>query len=168
MYQYFTGLLAALIAIYIAFFAPIQQQSSQINTSAQTLVNESVTNFVDQVRQQGYITGQDYRKFLNNLEGTGNVYDISIVVLSEKYYPSDNEIDYEVAYIPYSESEIVEELGNLTVDDIYKMKNGDQITVTVRQKNMSVARRLSNTFLSTAYSPEIYCSYSGAVGNEAV
>ncbi len=167
MQEFFTAFFAVILTIYIAIVAPLQQQSSQVNSSVQTIVAEDVNSFVDQVRSQGYITGQDYRNFLNTLEGTGNVYDISITVLSETYYPSESDLKYEAAYIPDSQNEIVDELGELTADDIYTMKNGDYITVTVKQANVSLAKRLANIMLVTKYSPEIYYAYGGGVGNEA-
>ncbi len=167
MEEYFSAFFAVLLTMYIAILAPLQQQSSQVNASVQTIVAEDVNSFVDQVRSQGYITGQDYRKFLNALEGTGNVYEVNITVLSETYYPSGNDLKYEAAYIPDSQSEIASILGNLTVDDIYKMKNGDYITVSVKQANVSLSRRISSILLVTKYTPEIYYSYGGGVGNEA-
>lgn len=167
MRDFITGFLAVLMLIFIALIAPLQQNSAQVNSSVQSIVAEDVNCFVEKVRSQGYITGQDYRKFLDALEGTGNIYDISVTVLSETYYPSENDIKYEAAYIPDSQSEIVGELGKLTVDDVYSMKNGDYITVSVKQASVSIAKRLANIFLVTKYSPEIYYTYGAGVGNEA-
>ena len=167
MQEYVGGFFVVILVLFLAILAPMQQQSAQFNSSVQTIVAEDVNSFVDQVRSQGYITGQDYRNFLNTLEKTGNVYEITITVLSETYYPSDNGLKYEAVYIPDSQIEIVDQLGELSVDDIYSMKNGDYITVTVKQANVSLATRLSNLILTTSYSPEIYYSYGGGVGNEA-
>jgi Zn finger protein HypA/HybF involved in hydrogenase expression len=72
--------LAIIIVVIIIIFMPIQYIAQAQVESADNIANTLTAEFTDKGRQRGYITSDMYDDYLENVEKTGDMYDIEMEV----------------------------------------------------------------------------------------
>jgi len=170
---------AAFIAILLMGIWPIYTAFSSQDSNSQIIVLNTVTRFVDSVRDKGYITPRMFQEFEDQLYLTGNTYDIQMEHLHKRYDPVYNDDgsfqnDFKVNYEGYYNTQINARLfphGNDNPDDpgrIYKLNNGDFFNVQVKNTNRTMATLMSDFLFNAVQAPneKIIIPYGGMVLNE--
>ena len=148
----FMMMIAMFVCVILMFIFPLLSLSERTDDISQTVVQTATSEFVDKVSIAGKIKPSDYEAFAQEIAATGNVYDIEIEVQHLDENPgkksvvtSGNLIGENVRYSTFT-TEIMESMYNgATVKD-YELKKGDNIIVTVKNTNKTMAQMLRTTF----------------------
>lgn len=162
-------IIALFAAAVLLFVVPLVTLTDRNDNVVQENVKTIVEEFVTDVRNTGKLTMAKYQNFENNLSATGNVYDIEIElqILDENPGKKTTQANYtkigeNVYYSEYT-TQILEELNSNT--QMIVLKEGDIISVSVKNENSTAAQTLKSSFLG--YSNEgqyvISASSSGMV-----
>jgi len=154
--------LMTVIAIFVAtilmFVFPLMSVSERNDDISQLATQTSTVEFVDKVSSTGKITVKDYEAFVQSLAATGNTYDIELEakILDENpgkkvTWASGEKIGENVYYSEYtSQIENVlypeDENGQLKNGGEYILKEGDIISVSVKNTNQTLSQMLRNFF----------------------
>lgn len=147
---------------------------------SEVVVLNSVTHFVDSVRDKGYITPTMYSEFVDRMSLTGNIYDIQMVHRHKRYDPIYNDVGiflggYHVNYEEFFNAQINEKLfpRNSTENvespnRIYKFESGDFFDVTVKNTNRTMGTLMNDVLTGgiNNLNEKIVIPYGGMVLNE--
>ena len=142
--------IAIALAAVLMFVFPLMTMSDRTDDVSQLAVETATTDFVDEVRTTGKITPDKYSKFIENIGSTGNTYNVEmqVQVLDEnpgkKTTQSTQDKIGENVYYSVFTSQISEALNSDNA--VYNLKEGDIITVTVRNTNLTLSQSLKNFF----------------------
>lgn len=138
---------AIMLAVFLLVVIPLQVTSQRVDTMSKLDVDTITSDFVDQIRTQGALTKDDYYNFKQTLTSTGNTYDVNLEfkILDENpgkktTQTGRDKIGENVYYSVYT-SQIENVLEENTK---YALKEGDLITVTVRNINLTIGQQLKN------------------------
>jgi len=164
--------LITIIAIFLAailmFVFPLMSMSERTDDISQLAVQTATTEFVDKIKTTGKMTLDDYEKYLTTIMATGNSFEVEMLVQQLDENPGvkttqaeTTKIGENLYYNKYT-SQIEQELnskGRLT------LKEGDIISVSVKNTNETIAQILRNFFymVSGNDSYQIYAGHSGVV-----
>lgn len=145
------SVIAIALAAVLMFVFPLITLSDRTDDVSQLTVDTATSEFVEDVRTTGKITSEKYNKFLENIHSTGNTYnvDMEVKVLDENpgkktTQVTKNKIGENVYYSVYT-SQIQDKLDQ---DGSYKLKEGDIVTVNVKNANQTLSQQLKNFFYS--------------------
>lgn len=141
------------VAVILMFIFPLMSLSERTDDISQTVVQTAASEFVDKVSVAGKIKPSDYEAFAQTIAATGNTYEIEIEVQHLDENPgkkavttSGSLVGENVRYSTFT-SEI---LGKMYNDDgstkDYELKKGDNIIVTAKNTNKTMAQMLRTTF----------------------
>ncbi|MWV42280.1 hypothetical protein GRF59_01435 [Paenibacillus sp. HJL G12] len=173
---------AVLIAVALMFVYPSAEAYQKQDDLSRLVVYNALTQFVDAVRNKGYLTPTMYQDFLSEIHATGNDFDVQMEHLHKKYTPvytdaadpSTFQHDIDVSYAGYYTVDIMSVLfpdQALPKDDElrkYKVNVGDFFKVTVKNVNRT-AGTLMMDFVTGSISgnvPVLAYPYGGMVLNE--
>ncbi len=141
------------LAAILMFVFPLMTMADRTDDIAQLAVNTITTEFVDEIRSTGKITLDKYSKFVENIYSTGNAYDIEmeIKILDENpgkktTIGNASKIGENVYYSKYT-SQILEVLNKTNT---YQLKEGDIVSVSVKNTNTTLAQQLKNFFYTVS------------------
>ena len=142
--------IAIALAAVLMFVFPLMTMSDRTDDVSQLAVETATTDFVDEVRTTGKITPDKYSKFIENIGSTGNTYNVEmqVQVLDEnpgkKTTQSQKDKIGENVYYSVYTSQIEDKLksGN----GVYKLKEGDIVSVDVKNTNQTLSQQLKNFF----------------------
>lgn len=136
---------AIVLAAGLIFVVPLMTMADRFDTTSQAEVEAIVSDFVDEIRSTGKITQEKYNKFLENLTSLGYTFDVSMEakILDENpgkktSQTAKDKIGENVYYSEYT-SQIEEELEK---NGVKKLKTGDMVLVTVKNKNLTLAQQM--------------------------
>lgn len=145
--------LITIIAIFLAavlmFVFPLMAMSERTDDVAQLAVQTATTDFVDNVRTTGKLTTNDYDKFMDTITSTGNSFDVDIEVQILDENPGVKTTQAEMTkigenlYYNLYTSQVEEKLDN---EGKITLKEGDMVSVTVRNTNQTISQILKNFF----------------------
>ena len=146
-------LIITIVAIFLAailmFIFPLMSLSERSDDIAQLSVQTTTAEFVDNIRATGKLTLDDYDKFLNTLTATGNSFDVDIQIQKLDENPGvkvtqgqKDKIGENIYYSVYT-SQIMDELN---ANNEIKLKEGDIVSVTVKNTNKTISQLLRNFF----------------------
>lgn len=164
--------LITIIAIFLAailmFVFPLMSLSERTDDISQLAVQTATTEFVDRVKTTGKMTLDDYEKYLSTIVATGNTFDVDMLVQQLDENPGvkttqaeTTKIGENVYYNKYT-SQIEDELNTKSR---ITLKEGDIVTVTVKNTNKTIAQMLRNFFymVSGNDSYQVAGQHSGVV-----
>ena len=164
--------LITIIAIFLAailmFIFPLMSVSERNDDIAQLSVQTATAEFVDNVRTKGKIELEAYNDFNKVLNATDNYYDVEIEIKrldenpsKKNAWTSSDKIGENLYYSEYT-TQIIDELE--TKGEVL-LKQGDIISVEVKNKNKTIAQMLRSFFYSISGSDayQILASHSGVV-----
>lgn len=164
--------LITIIAIFLAailmFVFPLMSLSERTDDISELAVQTATNEFVDNIRTTGKITLADYEKYLQTINATGNSFEVEMKVQQLDENPGVKvtqaemiKIGENVYYNKYT-SQIKEELNK---NGKMKLKEGDMVSVTVKNTNQTIAQLLRNFFYQVAgdTSYQIAASHGGVV-----
>ncbi len=166
--------LITIVAIFLAailmFIFPLMSISDRNDDVAQLSVQTKTVEFVDNIRSTGKITQDNYDAFIQTLAATGNSYDVEmeVKVLDENpgkktAQTSTDKIGENIYYSEYT-SQILEKMNTSSSKSV-KLKEGDLISVSVKNTNTTISQMLKNFFYSISGNDtyNITASHSGVV-----
>ena len=140
---------AIVLAATLMFVFPLMTMSNRADDVSQLSVQSLTTQFVDDVRTTGKITSDKYNKFVENIHSTGNTYDVEIEVKVRDENPgkkttqaNSKKIGEDVYYSIYT-TQIENTLKN---NNAYNLKEGDIVSVSVKNTNTTISQLLRNFF----------------------
>lgn len=139
------------LAAILMFIFPLMTMSDRTDDVAQLTVETATTEFVDEIRTTGKITSDKYSQYLQTIGSTGNTYNVEmeVKVLDEnpgkKTTQTDREKIGENVYYSVYTSQIENELKER---NNYKLKEGDLVSVSVKNTNQTLSQQLKNFFYS--------------------
>ena len=164
--------LITIVAIFLAailmFVFPLMSVAERGDDMSQLSVTTATTEFVDNSRAIGKITMDNYSILVSAIQATGNAYDIEIEVkvLDENIgkksaWTSGTVIGENVYYSVYT-SQIMDVLES---GSAYNMKEGDIMSVSVKNTNKTMAQTIRSAFYSISGSDtyQIAAQHSGMV-----
>lgn len=168
-------IVAIVLAAVLMFVFPLMSVSDRSDDVAQLAVQNSTVEYVDKIRSTGKITLEDYNKFVQTINATGSSFEVEmeLKVLDENpgkkaAQTSVEKIGENVYYTMYT-SQIMELINpNPTTTPNGKtlaLKEGDIISVSVKNTNSTVAQLLRNAFYKVTGSDtyQIAGSHGGIV-----
>lgn len=172
---------AIILACLLLYFYPMQMAYQQQDQIAYNIAYQATTNFVDAVRNKGYITPTMYNDFMREL-GSSNVYDVQMEHKAKRYNPmyadptdmatftGQTDVYYDARYTETILKTLFPEGSTSDIADQrkYHMKAGDFFAVIVRNTNTTKAM-LMQDFLSNGYTSDVtrvYIPYGGLILNE--
>jgi len=147
--------IAIFVAVILMFIFPLLSVSERSDDISQLSVQTAIVEFVDKVSSTGKITKSDYDAFVQALSVTGNSFDIELEakILDENpgkkvTWASGNKIGENVYYSKYT-SQIMD---RMVEDDNgeYILKEGDIISVSVKNTNQTLSQLLRNFFYTVS------------------
>ncbi len=149
--------LITIIAIFLAailmFVFPLMSMSERTDDVSQLAVQTATTEYVDTIRTTGKMTLDNYDKYMETITATGNSFevDMQVQVLDENPGVKTTQAEMtkigENLYYNLYTSQIEEKLqsnGKIT------LKEGDLVSVTVRNTNQTISQLLKNFFYQLA------------------
>ncbi|MDP4095284.1 hypothetical protein OIN60_00565 [Paenibacillus sp. P96] len=172
---------AIILACLLLYFYPMQAAYQQQDQIAYNLAYQATSNFVDSVRNKGYITPAMYNDFTREL-GTSNLYDIQMEHRAKQYNPvyldpldattftGKTDVYYDARYTKSILASLFPggSSSDLAESRRYYMREGDFFSVTVRNTNTTKASLLHNFLTNdqTGDSTRVYIPYGGMILNE--
>ena len=145
-------IVAIALAAVLMFIFPLMTMSDRTDDVSQLTVETATTEFVDEIRTTGKITEDKYSKFVEAIGSTGNTYDVEIEVQVLDENPgkkttqaANKKIGENVYYSVYT-SQIVDKLEDNKQGNVYKLKEGDIVSVSVKNTNQTLSQQLKNFF----------------------
>lgn len=145
--------LITIVAIFLAailmFVFPLMAMSERTDDVAQLAVQTATTDFVDNVRTTGKLTSDDYDKFVQTITSTGNSFDVDVEIQILDENPGVKTTQAEMTkigenlYYNLYTSQVEEKLNN---NGRITLKEGDMVSVTVRNTNQTISQLLKNFF----------------------
>ena len=147
--------LITIVAIFLAailmFIFPLLAMSDRTDDVSQLTVETATTDFVDNIRTTGKITEEKYSNFIQTLGATGNTYDVEMEakIMDENPGKKTTQVEAdkigENLYYSVYTSQIEEALNK---SGVYNLKEGDIMSVNVKNTNETLAQQLKNFFYS--------------------
>lgn len=166
--------LITIVAIFLAavlmFVFPLMSISERNDDISQLGVQTATVEFVDNVRSTGKITEDNYDAYIQKMGATGNSYDVEmeVKVLDENpgkktAQTTSDKIGENIYYSEYT-SQILEKVQSSKAKTM-KLKEGDYISVNVKNTNTTIGQMLKNFFYSISGNDtyKIAASHSGVV-----
>ena len=138
------------------FIFPLMSIAERSDDIAQLTVQSAVTAFVDTAKSTGKITLEEYDKLVNKIEATGNTYDVEIEVkvldenIGKKSAWTQGQVIGENNYYSVYTSQIMNYMASMEGegDGVYTMKEGDIISVSVKNNNKTLSQTIRGIFYS--------------------
>ena len=143
--------IAILLAAILMFMFPLLSVSERSDDIAQLSVQTAVTKFVDDSRAVGKITMENYTSLITTINATGNTYDVEMELkvldenIGKKSAWTQGDVIGENVYFAIYTSQIVDEIEK---SGIYRMKEGDILSVSVKNTNKTMSQSLRSIFYS--------------------
>lgn len=164
--------LMTMVAIFLAailmFVFPLMSLSERTDNISQLAVQTATTEFVDKIKTTGKITLNDYEGFLSTITATGNSFEVDLLVQQLDENPGVKTTQVESTKI--GENLYYNLYTSQVLDDLYDnnrkvLKEGDIVSVTVKNTNQTIAQILRNFFymVSGDESYQIAGKHSGVV-----
>ena len=137
-----TTIIAIFLAAILMFVFPLMTMADKTDDTVKLTVQTATTDFTNKVRTTGYLSQEDYDNFILTLSSTNNSYDAEIVVQKIDENPAKKaggatvQIGDNVYYTMYT-TQVLESLP-------LRLKEGDIISVTVKNTNNTIASQLRN------------------------
>lgn len=171
--------LALIIAIVLLYIFPVENMLTRQDDIASVFVLNETAQFVDSVRNLGYITPVMYRQFAQVLSATGNSYTIFMEhrhVNIDPVFTDPDDItsfqhDYSSNHVISYTDEIMERLfpdiNPLPADTRYYLSKGDIFVVKVVNQNKTAAAKVQELLLMADLPVQrIIVNYGGMVRDE--
>lgn len=164
----FITVISIALAAILMFVFPVMTMAERVNTVSQTDIETITSEFTNEMKTIGKLTNENYSKFQSNITSTGNTYNIELEfkILDENpgkksLQTTQDKIGENVYYSVFT-TQIEEELEK---NGVYNLKEGDIVSVTVRNTNLTLAQQMKD-FLYTISGSDTYtiqASQSGLV-----
>ena len=138
----FITVIAIMLTAALMLVLPVMTMADRVDTVSKTDIETKTSDFVNEIRTTG--------KFIEEITSTGNTYDVEMEfkILDEnpgkKSTQTVKDKIGENVYYSVFTSQISEALNSDSA--VYNLKEGDIITVTVKNTNLTLSQSLKNFF----------------------
>ena len=161
-------IVAIFLAVILMFIFPLMAVSDRLDDISQLSVQSETSEFVDRIRKKGVLTNEEYNSYIQTASSGGITpldIEIQIQILDENpNIESNNENKTKIGenlYYNIYTSQIEERLGK---DGKIVLKEGDIISVNVKNTNKTLGQLLRNVFYRVSEDTyEISASDSGLI-----
>lgn len=146
---------AITLAAVLMFVFPLMTMSDRTDDVSQLTIEAATTDYTEDIGTTGKVTLDKYSKFVEEISATGNSYDVEmeVKVLDENpgkktTQANPTKIGENVYYSMYT-SQILDAItptGN--EKKVLALKEGDRVTVSVKNTNTTLSQQLKNFFYS--------------------
>lgn len=160
------AVVAIALSAVLMFVFPVLTMSDRVDTALNTDIQAMTSDLVNEIRNTGKLTNDVYSRYIERIGSTGNTYDVNLEFKILDENPGKKTIQVEKdkigenLYYSVFTSQIEDTINN---NRVYKLKEGDIVMVTVRNKNMTLAQYLKN-FLYSSVGSDIYKIEASASG----
>ncbi|WP_433946597.1 hypothetical protein [Paenibacillus sp. SN-8-1] len=174
-------ILAALLAVLLLYFVPAVQHAKTQEDITFLTAYHALTEFVDSVRNKGYISPVMYEDFQTELGESGGLFNVELEHQHKKYHPEYADPasastflnEYSVQYEGHHTGELEEVLFPDNSEEKeskkrkYYLQMGDYFTVSIQRKDQSALSVLTSMlYNSSSVQEEGPLHYGGMVLNE--
>ena len=145
--------IAIVLAAVLMLIFPLMTMADRTDDVSQLSVETATADFVDTIRTTGRITPDNYNTFMQNITATGNTYDVEIEVKvldenpGKKTEQAQSKVIGENVYYSIYTSQILDVIDPDTgTPQNYNLKEGDIVSVKVKNTNLTLAQQLKNFF----------------------
>ena len=148
------SIIGIIIASIMMFMVPLILIADRADDIAQLVVQTTTSEFVNEVIKSGKITNDSYQKFVSQLTSSGNTYeiDMEIKVLDKNTSKIGDNNTYYSIFTSQIE-DIIGLSGKNTVnnsDGKIILKQGDAISVTVKNSSKTLSQSLKSFYYNIA------------------
>ena len=178
----FSMIIAVILLVILIIILPLYNYFERQDDMSYNVALKTVTMFVDEVAQNGYLDQNMYDKFIQRLASTGNSYDIEVearkrvmTIDPNNPDPDDGEESYVEQYKSYYNKDIFNDSTGQTSTVISKdntLKNnafffdvGDRFNVKIKNTNTTMASALLSAIVSAVPKEKINISYGATIKN---
>ena len=139
--------IAIFLAAILMFIFPLMSTADRTDDISNQAVDTATTEFVDQIRSTGKITQDNYDSFVQVISSTGNAFEVEIEVQILDDNPGKKVTEAEMTKVGenYSYSQYTSQILNDVNDDgVMFLKEGDIVTVTIRNTNRTMSTILKD------------------------
>ena len=149
-----TDIIGIFAAVALMFLVPLVLLADRNDDISQLIANSATSSFVENIIKTGTITSEDYANYINQLNSSGNTYDVSIEIkvldpnYAQEYTNRRNELGSNQYYSIYT-TQIEEKLSNNGGNESNKkivLKDGDVISVIAKNNNLTLSQSLNNIY----------------------
>ena len=167
----FITIIAIFLAAILMFIFPLMTLADTNDDITQLTVQTATSEFVDEIRKTGKLTEDKYNSFVSSIAATGNAYDIELQfqILDENPAKKTSQtgnatvIGENIYYSVYT-TQIEDRLAD---DGEYILKEGDLVSVNVKNRGMTLALTLRNIYYKVSGN-DTYTIYASAAGTVTV
>ncbi len=156
---------ATIVALIMLFFVPLVDTWELQDNLSYVVSYASVTEFVDTIRNTGFISMENYQNFITTLDATGNRFAITMehmVQDDELSMPFRSKGKYRSVYLNNYTFMIMD---SLNTSGIYYLNTHDYFYVTIKNTNVTQATMITNMIMPDKTYYKIGCSYGGVTWN---
>lgn len=151
------SIIGILVAAIIMFIVPLILIADRNDDISQLVVQTTTADFVNEIIKSGKITASDYQRFVSSLQSSGNTYDIDmeVKILDEtpsKLITDDTGQIGSNSYYSLFTSQVEDKIGISSQNVINNtdgkliLKQGDQISVTVKNSSKTLSQALKSFY----------------------
>ncbi len=166
MSDFFGRLVSVFVAVIAIVFIPIIAMAVRTENTKRSMIETYATEFVDNARATGKITAEEYESTYSNILRCQNNCSFTITHSSRMY--ANNEGESVFFYADFNTQDILDVIykSSATENVPYELRNGDYITVTIKNEQPTFATKLYRIFMRAGdNNTSIYVNYGGLVGN---
>lgn len=153
MEEVFVVIIVVGLTLVLMFVFPVMTMSDRTDEMSQLSVETATTEFVDTVRTTGKLTADNYDRFVQVINSTGNTYDIEMEakILDENPGKKTTQVQADkigenVYYSKYT-SQLLDELYTEDGDKkSISFKEGDYFSASVKNTNTTLSQQFKNFF----------------------
>ena len=168
----FITIIAIFLSATLMFVFPLMTVADRNDDITHLTVQTATTEFVDEIRRTGKLTYDRYNSFATSIAATGNAYDIEMQfkILDENpakkmSQSADSTVIGENVYYSVYTTQIEDRLSK--DDKAYILKEGDIVSVSVRNRGATLAQTLRNVYYRVTGS-DTYTIAASAAGTVTV
>jgi len=138
---------AAILAAFIFLVYPTLATAQQSDKVAQLAAQQVTTDFANKIATKGVITQSDYDSFIQQLNATGNTFDVNLEVQILDKNTGDKTALTSGSLVGNNDTYSVFLSGtDIPNPGGYTLKQGDTIIVTAKNTNTTIAQELRTFF----------------------
>ena len=169
---------AAIIGTFLIVLLPLYSILDRQDSMAYNVVLTATTNFVDDIRNKGFIDKESYTKYLGKLASTGNTYKVKIEAYKNVLLPEKDAEGNVVSYVEEKElyntkdiEKILEGSGSNGVDlessskknNVYLFEENDDIYIKVYNTNITAGSIIYTALAGKQNTKVVDISYGGVI-----
>ena len=173
----FSLVLAVIFLVILIIILPLYNFFERQDDMSYNIVLKSVTMFVDEVSENGYIDQNMYNRFIERLATTGNTYDIEIeaqkrVITKDPDNPNETYIEQYKSYYNKdifndgtTQTSNIVQRDNSLVNGVFFFDVGDKINVRVKNTNITMSSALLGMLTQDLSREKINIFYGSTIKN---